>query len=129
VNRARLFIGALYRTYASWQRFGDKENRGETGAGMIGLLVVLLALSGVHVFLPHLVHELLALPPLFRLLVPTLAIIPFSAFMQQGNRGWRWAAEAEAKAPELVARGPIYAIVTLLVVVGILFWSISTRHP
>jgi len=90
---------------------------------MIGVLVTFLAASVVHIFHPQLVQDLLALPPFLRLLVPTMFVILISSVLQIGGRGWRWAATAEAEAPQMVARGTYYAIGTIIVVLGFLMWS------
>jgi hypothetical protein len=45
-------------------------------------------------------------------------MVPAIWYFQSGDRAWRWAAEAEANAPQLAARGNFYAIGTLIAVGG-----------
>lgn len=123
LNRVRQFVGVLYKTFASWQRFGDEEDRGATGALMLGVLFGLIAGSALNCFRPQLVHDWLSSPPIYRLLVPAIAVLPVSFFFQTGGRGWRWAELSEATAPRMAARGTLYTIGTIVIVFGILMWS------
>jgi hypothetical protein len=128
LNRTRLFIGVLYRTFASWQHFGDKGDRGSTAAGMIGVLLAFLTGSALYFLRPELVRNLLALPPILRLLVPTLFVLLTGSFFQAGDRGWRWAAAAEKEAPKMVAHGTVCAVGAICFVVGVLAWSAWWSH-
>jgi hypothetical protein len=117
----QLVLGVLYRTFASWRIYGNRSSRGITAAALLALLTLFSIGIPVRLVSPGVIDEWLS----WRCSWSFVPLAPIAAFVmiffQYDDRGWRWAAEAEQKAPRLVKNGQTLAVSVYLVVIGLQF--------
>ena len=104
-ERARWVVGVTYRTFAEW--VGGRRDRADGGFvasctfGAILASILFLLASAVR---PHLIYDWLSLPSFARLLIPSIVVSLPAFVLERKERAWRWAEEAQTRAPGLNSR-------------------------